>query len=194
MMRKFPWLLGVVMLVLASACGCRTAEVAEPLTQKMAANGPQTQMQFWHALADRKVTSNDEAFHGLLLFLDGQDPAADYGGRLEVLKSRGLLPTGFERPANEAVNRGTLAVLLVRALQVDGGLLLRLFPHSPRYATRELQFLGLYPRSSPHQTFSGPEFLGIMGRVEDYERHTTVRVPAKQMPAIEKRQPAKPVG
>ena len=31
-------------------------------------------------------------------------------------------------------------------------------------------FLDLFPPSSPNQTFSGTEFLGIMGKLEDYQR------------------------
>jgi hypothetical protein len=41
---------------------------------------------------------------------------------------------------------------------------------TPRYATRELQYIGVYPPSSPEQVFSGTELVGIMGRVEDYQR------------------------
>jgi hypothetical protein len=59
---------------------------------------------------------------------------------------------------------------LARALDVKGGLTMQLFGASPRYATRELQHAGLFPPSSPQQTFSGAEFLGIIGRAEDYQR------------------------
>ena len=31
-------------------------------------------------------------------------------------------------------------------------------------------FLGIYPPSSPNQTFSGTEYLGIIGKAEDYQR------------------------
>ena len=47
---------------------------------------------------------------------------------------------------------------------------MRLFGPSPRYAVRELQYMNLFPQSSPQQTFSGQELLGIIGRAEDYQR------------------------
>lgn len=172
----------IIMLLAIAAVGCRTAQVAEPLTQSIAGSDEDTQIAFWHTLAERKLTSNDEAMHGMLLFLDQEDPAEDYQGRMDSLKSRGLLPEDFDRSANESISRGTLAVMLVNALEIEGGLMLRLLPRSPRYATRELQYVGLYPRSSPNQTFSGPEFLGIIGRAEDYQRIHPVRRPAKLMP------------
>src|SRR6266705_5622722 len=82
--------------------GCQTARVAQPLTGKLSGNDPDSQLEFWHTLATRPVTSNDEAFHGLLLYADGQDPAKDYNGRLSTLKSRKMLPANFERPADQA--------------------------------------------------------------------------------------------
>ena len=153
--------------------GCQTAKVARPLTVDHGGNDDFEQLEFWHGLAERPVTSNDEAFHGLLLFLDGADPAGDYEGRVSALRSRRLLPVGFNQPGDQAVERGTLAVAIVKALKIKGGLALHLFGGTAldrRYAVRELQFMELYPPSSPHQTFSGTEFLGIIGKLEDYRR------------------------
>ena len=99
------------------------------------------------------------------------DPAKDYPGRVKVLKDRKLIPTDFNRPADEAVTRGVLAVPLVQALHIKGGLTMRLIGPHPRYALRELVFMGLYPISSPNQTFSGTEFVGVIGKIEDYQSH-----------------------
>lgn len=174
---RAPFVCFVAMVVL----GCGRAQVAEPLTGSLAGNDPQSQLDFWHTLAERRVTSNDEAFHGLLLFLDGEDPAADYAERMRALKDRGLLAASFDRPAHEGVQRGTLAVALVKALRIRGGTVMSLFGATPRYATRELVSMNLYPPSSPHQTFRGDEFLFVMGRVEDYQRRADYRAPAKQL-------------
>ena len=150
--------------------GCQTARVDRPLTSELGDSDPETQLEFWHTLAEQPVTSNDDAFHGLLLFLDGSDPGADYAGRVAVLKDRGLLPRGYDAPAEQAVERGTLAVALARALDIRGGIMMSLSRDCPRYATKELVFLGIYPPSSPNQTFSGTEYLGIIGKAEDYQR------------------------
>jgi hypothetical protein len=150
--------------------GCTAARVEEPLTAKYGAGDEDTQLEFWHSLAEQPVTSNDDAFHGLLLFLDGTDGNADYDGRVAALKDRRLLPAGFDQPAEQGVDRGTLAVALSRALGIRGGVVMSLIGPSARYATKELIFLGIYPPSSPNQTFSGTEFLGIVGKAEDYQR------------------------
>jgi hypothetical protein len=172
-------------LLLVGVLGCQTARVNRPLTGEVGGNDANEQLEFWHRLADRPVTSNDEAFHGLLMFLDGDDPAEDYAGRVNALKSRGMLPAGFDEPAGRAVERGTLAVAILKALDIRGGLALRLLGPTPRYAVRELVFMELYPPSSPNQTFSGAEFLGIIGKVEDYQRQQrAARRPGPQGPPV----------
>ena len=162
----------LTLLALASPAvlaGCQSARVSNPLTRTVGGNDADQQLEFWHQLADRPVTSNDEAFHGVLLFTDGTDPANDYAARVSTLKSRGLLAAGFNAPPERAIDRGTLAVALAKALKIRGGVVTSLFGMSPRYATRELQFLNVYPPSSPNQTFSGAEFLGIMAKAEEYQ-------------------------
>jgi len=144
--------------------------VHQPLTGTTGGSEPRQQLDFWHGLADRPVVCNDEAFHGLLLFFDGADPATTYSQRVEILRKRKMLPGGFNAPSDEAVTRGTLAVALVRGLNVDGGWALMLLGPTPRYATRELVYRGVYPASSPWQTLTGNELVGIMGKAEDFQR------------------------
>lgn len=180
-----------ILSLLILLIGCQTARVANPLTTELAGNAPDQQLEFWHTLATRPVTSNDEAFHGLLLYTDGQDPAQSYDERVTTLKERKMLPAGFNASPEAAITRGDLAVAICRILELRGGLMMRLTSSHPRYATRELQFLEVYPPSSRWQTFSGNEFLGIIGRVEDYQRGNAADVPAAVMPG-EMQQPAPP--
>jgi hypothetical protein len=181
-------------MVILLAGGCQRAQVAEPLTAEMGGNDPDSQMSFWHTLAERTVTSNDEAFHALLLFVDGRDDATDYEGRVAAMNERNMLPRGFDRPANEGATRGTIAVALVRALEIKGGVMLRILGPTPRYAVRELQYLNIYPQSSTHQTFAGGEFIEIMGRAEDHQRQFKKTAPAEQIVAAAKATGSEPAG
>jgi hypothetical protein len=158
------------LLITVGGCHTTTSRVAQPLAPELAKSDPDAQVEFWHTLPDRKAVSNDEAFHGLLLFADGDDQSADYAGRVETLKQRRMLSGEFNAAAGEPVRRGTVAVALAQVLSIRGGLTMHLFGSSPRYAVRELQYAGLFPPSSSQQTFSGAEFLGIIGRAEDYQR------------------------
>ncbi|MAE65666.1 MAG: hypothetical protein CMJ18_15465 [Phycisphaeraceae bacterium] len=144
--------------------------MAEPMAPELLAADEEAQFEFWHTLAMRPITSNNEAFHGLILFIAEQDEADDYEGRVAWLRERDMLPRGFDRPADEAVQRGTVAVVLARYLKLRGGVAMHLLGPTPRYATRELEYMHLIPPSSPNQTLSGTQFAGILGRIEDYSR------------------------
>jgi hypothetical protein len=118
----------------------------------------------------------------LLLYVDGKDDAADYQGRVANLKSRGMLPAHFDEPAEQGIRRGTLAVALLKVLDERGGVTLHVVGPLPRYAVRELMFLNVYPPSTPNQAFSGNELVGIIGRVEDFQRGNPADVPAAVLP------------
>lgn len=156
-------------LLLHAGCGA-PAYVEKPLASSLGGAEPEQQMEFWHQLAEQPITSNDDAFHALLIFVDGQDASADYNARVATLKEKKLLPAGFSQPGNQAVDRGTFSVALSKALKVRGGVVMSLFGPSPRYATKELEFAAIYPPSSPNQTFSGSEFLAVMSRAEEYQQ------------------------
>lgn len=150
--------------------GCQRTLLREPaLTQKHAGAEPETQVEFWHQLQEAPVVGHDDAFHAVLLWATGTDTAKDYDQRIQALINRGSLPGTFNRPANEAITRGTLAVILANELKIEGGVLMQLIG-GPRYATRELQAQGVYPASSPQQIFSGSQFVSVIGRAEDYQR------------------------
>ncbi len=181
---RFPHLsLAAAICLALAACGCQSAKVGKPLPPQLLGNEPEQQMAFWHSMAERTLVSNDEAFHGLLLFADNREECKTYEERVSLLKSRKMLPGDFNAPADQAVTRGAMAVAICRIIAHRGGLMYSLLPTSPRYAVRELEFLDLYPPSSPQQTFSGPEFLGIIGRVEDYQRGNPANVPATVLPS-----------
>lgn len=162
--------------MLGGSIGCAESRRGEPLAAALSGSDEESQVNFWLALADRDVVSNDEAFHALLLFVDGEDPAADYTGRVAALKQRSMLPHSFNALADAPARRGALAIAFARVLEIRGGLLMRLTGGTAsRYALRELVYRGVYPPSSENQTFSGAEFSGVIGRLEDFQRSAAAR-------------------
>lgn len=171
----------IAVLVLA---GCQAAQVNHPVTQTVGGSDADSQLEFWSQLQSQRITSNDDAFHGLLLYLDGTDAAPDYTHRVGELKARQLLPGFFDRPANEAVSRGMLAVVTAKVLKIKGGVMMRLTGGDfDRYAMRELIYCNVFPASSENQTFSGAEFLGLIGKIDDYQHGDASSVPATVMPS-----------
>ena len=177
--------LAVVACAFASiAIGCAsTTRVPDSVLARTSGNDDQKQLDYWHEVATKSLVSNDEAFHGLLLYIDGKDDAANYNDRVASLKSRGFLPKSFNRGRDDALERGTVAVALAKHLNLHGGLTMHLLGISPRYATRELEYRDIFPPSSPQQIFTGGEFVGVIGKAEDYRQGDPTNLPAAEVPA-----------
>jgi hypothetical protein len=156
--------------------------VKEPLPPGWAENDPHARSEFWDQVTHRPVATNDEVFHGLLLYLNDVDTCPDYGARVKALKARSMLPPDFIAAPDEPADRGTLAFALVHVLKIDGGLTMRVFGASPRYAVRALEYRGIYPTSSPNQGITGAQFAGIMQKAEEFERGNPADAPAAKLP------------
>ncbi len=167
---------------LATVLGCATAKVDHPVVATLGADDSDTQIDFWHTLATKTVACNDDAFHALLLDVDGTDPNTNYDARVGVLKSRQWIPGSFNRPADESVTRGVFAVAMCKIAGIKGGLVMHVIGPNERYCLRELQYENLLPQSSPNQTFSGTELVGVIGRLEDYLHGNPANYPAAVMP------------
>src|SRR5437764_4410112 len=169
-------------LVISALAGCQSVTVKQPVVARVNGNDPDRQLEFWHTLAAEPLASNDDAFHGLLLYFDGKDDALDYAARVRTLRALGMLPAGFNRPAGDAMSRGDLAVALAKALDLKGGLTMRLLGASPRLALKELEFRGIMPPSSQNQALTGGEFFGIIGKVHDYRTGNPADYPPQMLP------------
>lgn len=153
--------------LVAVISGCTAAPRATSIHTTMRASmrdGP----AFWATLAEQPIATNDDALHAILLFLDDADDSADYTARIESLRSRGVLPKSFNAPADEAINRGTVAVAVANMLGIRGGVTMSLLGTNARYAIRELEFCELFPSSTPNQIFSGGEFVALIDRTYSY--------------------------
>ena len=73
-----------------------------------------------------------------------------------------------EKTAEDPMNLGEYAYLLMRIFDVQGGLMYRLFP-GPRYAARELAFREIVRGDpSPGRALSGEEAMRILGALMEW--------------------------
>jgi hypothetical protein len=72
------------------------------------------------------------------------------------------------RPAKGLITLGEYSFVLMKAFDIRGGVLYRIFP-GPRYACRELAFLGMLEGTKgPNRRLAGAEAVRILGRVLEY--------------------------
>ena len=157
-----------VLLAAAITLGCERTQSQSTLTTNYKAEDITGELDFWHGLADRPIVSNNEMAHGLVELANRTDPSETYDQRIAWLKSKGYLDSGFDGAADASAERGTVAQILCRVLNIKGGLTMRLIGAHPRYALRELVYMEIMPDSSPQQGLSGIEFVGIINKAEAY--------------------------
>jgi hypothetical protein len=162
----FATMLTVTLLLLV---GCGSTQYASPLVTEYEPGDVEQEMSFWHELADQPIVTNNDAFHALIELADGQDPFDSYDQRVQWLTDHGLLDAGFDAPPDQAVRRGTVAQIVARILEIEGGLTMRLIGAHPRYATRELVYLEIMKPGTQFQALSGIQFVGIVARAENFE-------------------------
>ena len=112
----------------------------------------------------------------LLLFVDSQDSSGDYIDRMRLLKSKKLLPADFQEPAEFAAHRGTAGGCPGSCPGDSGGGVTdgNWLAAQPRYAESSQKW---FTRVSFRRAvragraiFRGLQFLGIIGRAEDFQR------------------------
>jgi hypothetical protein len=78
-----------------------------------------------------------------------------------------------EKPAGSSITLGEYCLLLMKALEIPGGIMYRIIP-GPRYAAREMDYLEFIAGNShPGRTISGEEALRMLSRVLDWKEERT---------------------
>ena len=100
----------------------------------------------------------------LVLMANGIDEAGEDQDLATQMVVRADWIAGPKEPGMP-VTLGDYSLMIMSAFQIPGGLGYRLF-HSPRYAARELDYLGLVQGyASPRRILSGQDLLQILGSV-----------------------------
>ncbi len=163
--------------------GCARTIVVEPQETSYDPNDVTAQLDFWHELPGRSAITNDEGIHGIILMINGTDETGSYENRLAFLETNGWLPKGLgDEASNVAMQRGTLASILTRAMDIEGGVMMRLTDKSPRYAYRELVYMNLMPEGSEQMVLDGLDYVGVISKCEDHMRREAAKARAQAAP------------
>ena len=171
--------------------GCARTTIVDPQETTYDPNDVTAQLDFWHELNGRSAITNNEGVHGVILMTQGTDETGSWEARLDFLDERGWLPDSLrDESPDTAMQRGTLAAILVRAMNIDGGVMMRLTDKAPRYAYREMVYLGLMPEGSEQMVLDGLDYLGVISESEDFLALRARREAQEQREAEENDAPA----
>ena len=124
--------------------------------------------EFLYELSDKKYCTTDDAYRGMLQFVDGQDTSSTFQERTARVQMHGLVKKGWKHVAEEPITKGKLAYMFARALELPGGVMYNVTDANCRYALRELIYKDVIRIGSEGEKVSGAEFVGILGRADDY--------------------------
>ena len=109
--------------------------------------------------------------------LDGR-PVARVADAVRVLDI--LTGSKEEAPASGGsapLRKGAAALMFCRAPSIKGGLGMRPFPKSERYALRELVYEGIMSAEGPEEVVTGRELVGMFVEAVDYMERKGGRAP-----------------
>jgi hypothetical protein len=117
-------------------------------------------------LLDSREISWAQACRFVLPAAGALDENTGAGAAFAAARDKGWLPKGAA--AEEPVKLGQLSFLVLQSFSIEKSFLCALFP-GPRYAYRQLDYLGLIPGlKDPGLKVSGERLLQILGRVLSY--------------------------
>ena len=127
---------------------------------------PPEELDFFHALEEKTVVSNNDALHAFFLVSDGEDHWGGYDARVREARRREWLPKSFDEPANESAETGWIARVACMLARMKGGLTMSILGPVPRYAVRELGNSQILVGKREGQSFSGLEFVDFLTRLD----------------------------
>jgi outer membrane protein OmpA-like peptidoglycan-associated protein len=134
-------------------------------------------------LLETEAVSFGQAARFVLITTDWIDPASAAGAAYALAREKGWLP---EKSLEQSpIRTGELSFLIMNAFDMKGSFLYSLFP-GPRYAFRELDYLGLLPgRRDPALPVSGEGLLRILDMTSSHTGKGAAAPAVENTPAEE---------
>lgn len=124
---------------------------------------------YFQDLLSREIAYNKDACKAIVILLGVKDTYADADSQKAFLEESKIIPIkgrGFDLEA--PICKGAAAWMFCRALGIKGGLWLRFFGMSERYALRELVYEGIMPGGSTDEIVNGQELVLMLTKAAEY--------------------------
>ena len=160
---------GALLAAILVAAGCTSVKRTYQPEQD---HGEMSDVGFIHYLSSLPMVTADEAYHAMLLLADGRDAGGDFEGRAQILQERGVVRSAWNLAPDDALDRGTMAFMLVKILRLKGGVndvvLGSWGPGDRRYALRTAVWRGMVPWGPVYQVVTGGELVTAMTNADKY--------------------------
>ena len=159
--------LGPLLLLLLAAACARTTLKSSVATEH-GGTDEFAELDFWDGISQARLVTNRDALHALLLSVEQAQGGADYAAEVQQARKGGWVKESWDKPANETAQTGLIARAICLEYDIEGGVTMRVFGPRPRYAVRQLTWLGLLPTRGTKEALSGLELIALLSNVEDF--------------------------
>jgi hypothetical protein len=125
---------------------------------------------YFKDLISRRVALRSDVLKVVVVLLGLSDKLQDSDAQLHYLNENNILPKNMTAhfDLSQPLRKGLAAYMFCRALEVKGGIWLRIFGTNQRYALKELVFAGIMPEGNVNELLSGQELVEILTRAAEY--------------------------
>ncbi len=135
----------------------------------LADNGNGSSTSFYRDLAKKKAATVEDGYRAICILKADKNEEMKFEERRDYLVKEGIVPESWSLQPQTELTKGKLAYLVCKALEIKGGVIMRVFGVSERYALRELAYLRIMPQKSAHFFVSGTELLAVLSRAARYK-------------------------
>ncbi len=146
-----------------------------------APSGAGSDAQFFAELGFKDVASAADTARALVIFVsEGRRGGGDFEADQRYLQGAGVTSRWLRKAQpTRPTSKGQLAALLCRALDVEGGMWMRLLGPVPRAALRECVYLELMTGGAEYKHVSGGELVGVIDRADRFRLREAGKAPPK---------------
>ncbi|UCC94869.1 MAG: hypothetical protein JSW40_08665 [Candidatus Omnitrophota bacterium] len=133
------------------------------------------QEDYFQKLLSKDTASFSDTCIVLAILMRIEDKYSDFDSQVVFFKERGIVSNRIAsgRGPDDPLKKGVAAYMFCKSLGIKGGLWMRLFGVSQRYALRELIFENIILEGNVDDTVSGKELIFIASQAANYliEKH-----------------------
>ena len=123
---------------------------------------------FYRVLAARPNATVADAVRGFYELTVGPADDVAFEKQTRTLCDMKIIPAAWSGIPQAKLTRGKAAYMICTTCGIKGGVTMRIFGPSERYAFRECVFLGVWDRGSARDYLTGSELLGLIKWSADY--------------------------
>jgi hypothetical protein len=125
---------------------------------------------YFRHLITKNVAQQGDACMSVAVMLNIDDEAGDLDSQIKALNERGIIPKKIaaDFDPSQPLRKGVAAHMFCKALGIKGGVVLRLFGVSQRYALKELVFENIMFPGYDRDLVSGKELVLILTEAVNY--------------------------